>query len=104
MWGNDRFRIASAVQELWTPDKGYPDLVDVNLGGTQPHEFKGKLRGQFAWPFSLDFPHTLELKQGELSQYQLPASYADKRQTTRISIVYRVCAIVERGMFNTEHT
>ena len=102
MPGPDVSSFVTVSQVLWSPEKGFPTIADASLGGQRPHDFKGKLRGRFDWPFSLKLPDGIDLSRGEPSRCKLPASFAERQ--SRVTINYRITAIVIRGILSTPHT
>ncbi|KAJ3546756.1 hypothetical protein NM688_g5477 [Phlebia brevispora] len=97
---SDAYIFAEVTEQLWQPGKGH--LHAVGEATTQPtSDDKGKICGSFCWPFSIELPRTVELKHGELQQYQLPASYSERG--ARVSIHYRITATVIRGLLSTEY-
>ena len=101
--GTDRFRFTRVIRRLWAQENGYPTIAGETQSDGRPHEFKGKLHGDFSWPFSVSLPRTVKLEHGEFSQYSLPGTFVEKSIYSRMSIVYRMLAVVTRGLFTTEH-
>ena len=100
MAAQDKYLFAEASQKLWLPEFGDPGTVEISAGGHKPaRKFKGKMRGQFTFPFSLTLPSVIPLKQGPYTQYSLPSTF----NGVRVSISYTIVARVTRGLFTSEH-
>ena len=88
-------------QPLWKLEHGYPTIAGGYVAGEVPVEFKGKLKGVFSWPFSIDLPREVEVNHGNFSTYPLPASYMFNRSWGRF--MYKIFAKVTRGRFGGVH-
>ena len=93
------YRFMTVGTKLWSPDMGYPHAADIRPSAEPPEAFKGKLNGDFVWPFSMDLPRTVTLNRGPSDMYNLPGSV----KTYRVSVNYNISVMVIRGMFSTEH-
>ena len=59
-------------------------------------------KGTFSWPFSIDFPKSIHMKHGGQDEYPLPASFA--MGSGRVTIIYRISAIVKHGLLSSVYT
>ena len=91
----DNFVFVEVDQKLWGPEHGDPGSVGVTTATHKASKFKGKLRGAYAFPFSLTLPSTVPLKHGPYDQYTTPSTF----NGLRISIGYMIQAKVTRGGF-----